>query len=217
MVGGRLLERDDHAVGRAKRHRQPRRCTAARPNEDPIGKRVRYGQDAATGQGLTVVGVVGDVRLRAARAASMAPEIRALLREYAPEAPMYRIFTMEGLADRALAQLTFTTLLLAIASGLALVLGAVGLYGVLSYVVSQRTREIAVRMTLGAERSAVRQMVVVQGGRVALIGVGAASWSRSASPRRAAAYVDTFCYNESTWLLQRANFHRSALDSSRLN
>lgn len=110
--------------------------------------------------------------VKSTRAASLAPEIRALLREYAPEAPIYRIFTMEGLADRALAQLTFTTLMLAIASGLALVLGAVGLYGVLSYVVSQRTREIAVRMALGDERTAVRRMVVVQGGRVALIGVG---------------------------------------------
>ena len=57
------------------------------------------------------------------------------------------------------------------ASGLALVLGAVGLYGVLSYVVSQRKREIAVRMALGAETSAVRRMVVLQGGRVAIIGV----------------------------------------------
>jgi ABC-type antimicrobial peptide transport system permease subunit len=61
--------------------------------------------------------------------------------------------------------------LLAIASGLALVLGAVGLYGVLSYVIAQRTREIAVRMALGAEASAVRRMVVVQGGRVAVLGV----------------------------------------------
>ena len=61
---------------------------------------------------------------------------------------------------------------LGIASGLALILGAVGLYGVLSYVVSQRTREIAVRMALGAEAPAVRRMVVLQGGRVALAGVG---------------------------------------------
>ena len=85
---------------------------------------------------------------------------------------MYRIFTMKGLADRALAQVSFTTLMLGIASALALILGAIGLYGVLSYVVSQRTREIAVRMALGAEASTVRRMVVLQGGRVALIGVG---------------------------------------------
>ena len=110
--------------------------------------------------------------VKSARAASMAPEIRALLREYASEAPMYRIFTMEGLAARALGQLSFTMLMLAIASGLALILGAIGLYGVLSYVVSQRTQEIALRMALGAEASDVRRMVVLQGGRVALLGVG---------------------------------------------
>jgi putative ABC transport system permease protein len=79
---------------------------------------------------------------------------------------------MKSLAARAMSQLSFTMLMLAIASGLALILGAVGLYGVLSYVVSQRTKEIAVRMALGAEASAVRRMVVLQGGRVALLGVG---------------------------------------------
>ena len=110
--------------------------------------------------------------VKSTRAASLAPDIRTLLREYAPEAPMYRIFTMEGLAARALGQLSFTMLMLAIASGLALILGAIGLYGVLSYVVSQRTQEIAVRMALGAEASDVRRMVVLQGGRVALLGVG---------------------------------------------
>ena len=84
---------------------------------------------------------------------------------------MYRVFTMTQLADRAMAQLHFTMLLLAIAAGLAVVLGAVGIYGVLSYVVSRRTREIAVRMALGAKASAVRRMVVIQGARVTLIGV----------------------------------------------
>ena len=110
--------------------------------------------------------------VKSARAAAMTADVRAVLREYSPEAPMYRIFTMEGLADRALAELSFTMLMLGIASGLALVLGAIGLYGVLSYVVSQRTREIALRMALGAEAAAVRRMVVVQGSRVALLGVG---------------------------------------------
>jgi ABC-type antimicrobial peptide transport system permease subunit len=62
-------------------------------------------------------------------------------------------------------------LMLGIAAALATVLGAVGIYGVLSYVVSQRKREIAVRMALGAEPPGLRRMVVLQGGRVALIGV----------------------------------------------
>jgi ABC-type antimicrobial peptide transport system permease subunit len=62
-------------------------------------------------------------------------------------------------------------LMLAIASGRALTLGAVGLSGALSYVIARRRREIAVRMALGAEMTAVRRMVVVQSGRVALIGV----------------------------------------------
>jgi ABC-type antimicrobial peptide transport system permease subunit len=62
-------------------------------------------------------------------------------------------------------------LALGIASVLALTLGAVGLYGVLSYVVTQRTREIGVRMALGAESARVRRMVVAQGARVVLIGV----------------------------------------------
>ena len=58
------------------------------------------------------------------------------------------------------------------AAGLALILGAVGLYGVLSYVVAQRTREIGVRMALGAEAGRVRRMVVLQGVRVVGVGIG---------------------------------------------
>jgi ABC-type antimicrobial peptide transport system permease subunit len=62
-------------------------------------------------------------------------------------------------------------LTLGVVAGLALLLGAIGLYGVLSYVVAERTREIGVRMALGATASAVRRMVVSQGTRVVLIGV----------------------------------------------
>lgn len=70
-----------------------------------------------------------------------------------------------------MASLSFTMLMLGIAAVLALILGAVGLYGVLSYRVTRRTREIGVRMALGAEAHTVRRMVVAQGGRVALLGV----------------------------------------------
>jgi len=116
--------------------------------------------------------------VRTPRAASIAPEIRALVREVAPNAPMYRVFTMERLAADSMVQLSFTMLTLGVLSALALVLGAVGLYGVLSYVVAERTREIGLRMALGARADQVRRMVVAQGFRVVaagiLLGVGAA-------------------------------------------
>jgi ABC-type antimicrobial peptide transport system permease subunit len=88
-----------------------------------------------------------------------------------PESPMYRIFTMQRLADNAMASLSFTMLLVSVAAVLALVLGAVGLYGVLSYRVARRTQEIGVRMALGAEAKAVRRMFVRQGGQIAIAGV----------------------------------------------
>ena len=109
--------------------------------------------------------------VKTARAETIAPEVRALVREVAPDAPMYRVYTMAGLAKRSMVQLSFTMLTLGVVSVLALILGAVGLYGVLSYVVAQRTREIGVRMALGAEASRVRRMVVAQGARVVAIGV----------------------------------------------
>jgi ABC-type antimicrobial peptide transport system permease subunit len=84
---------------------------------------------------------------------------------------MYRVFTMASLAARSMAALSFTMLTLAIASGVALMLGAVGLYGVLSYVVSQRRREIGIRMALGAQSTSVRRLVVAQGVSVAMVGV----------------------------------------------
>ena len=110
--------------------------------------------------------------IRSAREERLVPEIRALIQEIAPGSPLYRVFTMEQLADRSMARLSFTMLTLFIAAGLALVLGAVGIYGTISYIVSRRTREIGIRMALGAKAADVRRMVVAQGGKLALVGVG---------------------------------------------
>jgi predicted permease len=109
--------------------------------------------------------------VRSRQAERLAPEIRAIIQEIAPGAPMYRVFTMEALANRSMARLTFTMLTLFIAAALALILGAVGIYGTISYVVARRTREIGIRMALGAQAADIRRMVVAQGGRVALVGV----------------------------------------------
>ncbi len=102
---------------------------------------------------------------------SLEADIRALVRAVAPEAPMYRVFTMARLVEDSMVQLTFTLLTLGIASLLALILGAVGLYGVLSYIVAERTREIGVRMALGARAAQVRRLIVGQGARVVGIGI----------------------------------------------
>ena len=109
--------------------------------------------------------------LKTSRAAVIAPQVRALVRETAPSAPMYAQSTMEGLVRQSTLELSFTMLTLGIVSALALLLGAVGLYGVLSYVVAARTKEIGVRMALGARPLQVRGMVVLQGIRVVGVGV----------------------------------------------
>ena len=109
--------------------------------------------------------------VKSSRAANLTREVRELVRQVAPEAPVYREFTMEFLAKRSMLQLSFTMLTLGVVSMLALVLGAIGLYGVLSYVVAERTREIGVRMALGASASTVRRQVVSQGTKVVLFGV----------------------------------------------
>jgi predicted permease len=121
--------------------------------------------------------------VKSARAASLGPEVRELVRQVAPEAPVYREYTMEYLARRSMVQLSFTMLTLSVVSGLALILGAVGLYGVLAYVVAERTREIGVRMALGAAPGTVQRMVVVQGVRVVLIGLSVGLAAATVSTR----------------------------------
>lgn len=105
------------------------------------------------------------------RADRIASDIRSLVRQVAPTAPMYRMYTMEDLAAGSMEQLSFTMLTLGIASVLALILGVIGLYGVLSFAVAERTREIGVRMALGAAASRVRLMVVGQGAKVLAVGI----------------------------------------------
>jgi predicted permease len=164
------------------------------PGEDALGQKLR---PAAGGQTwFTVIGVVEDVKvddlrrqapdpmvylpgastspgyvIRSARADQLAAEVRAAVRDIAPQSPVYRVFTMRGLASRAMGSLSFTMVMVAIGAALALVLGAVGLYGVLSYNVARRAMEIGVRMALGAEARAVRRMFIWQGARVTLAGV----------------------------------------------
>lgn len=109
--------------------------------------------------------------VKTTRADAIEPDIRAIIRQIAPEAPMYRTYTMAGLARRTMGTLSFTMLALGLVSVMALILGALGLYGVLSYVVAERTQEIGVRMALGAQASGVRWMIVGQGLRVVAVGI----------------------------------------------
>ena len=102
---------------------------------------------------------------------------------------MYRSYTMAALAARSMIQLSFALLTLGIVSALALFLGAVGLYGVLSCAVAERTREIGVRMALGATAATVRRMVVAQGARVVAVGVVIGLLAALAATRPLAAHL----------------------------
>jgi putative ABC transport system permease protein len=84
-----------------------------------------------------------------------------------------QVRSLQEILDRASAQMAFTMVLLLIAAIVALLLGVVGIYGVMSYLVTQRTGEIGVRLALGAEPHAVARMIVRQGGLVALCGIAA--------------------------------------------
>ena len=105
------------------------------------------------------------IAIRSSRAGSVSllNEVRRAVWSVNPDLSMTEVATVQQIYDRSMARTAFTLVMLSVAAGMALLLGLVGIYGVISYTVSQRTREIGIRIALGAPQHSVRQMFVRQG------------------------------------------------------
>jgi putative ABC transport system permease protein len=169
------------------------------PNEDPVGKRVRLGTENDAPR-LEVLGVVGRVKMEslnqnsdrvqgyfpynqtpdnsmtviikgAADPNQLISSVRGAIKEIDPDQPIYSVRTMNEIRAESVAGERLNLTLLSLFAGIALVLAIVGIYGVMSYSVTQRTHEIGIRMAIGARPRDVFKMVLAQGMKLALIGV----------------------------------------------
>jgi len=166
------------------------------PNEDPIGQRIQVGNGSKPAE---IVGIAGDVRDQTLETKGRAtvyepaaqvpfqsmyfairtknepealiPSIRETIHSLDAELPVDAMGTVDALVSTSLSQRRFAMLLMAIFAGLALVLAMVGIYGVISYAVTQATQEIGIRMALGAQRSSVLRMVVSYAGVLVVSGL----------------------------------------------
>ncbi len=173
------------------------------PNQDPIGKRVRFGDLKSTAPYRTVVGVVGRVKQygldtdgrialyvpqtqSGARAlyvtvrtgadpVALAAAVKAQIRAIDPDLPVYRVRTMSAWVEQSLARPRFAMTLLTLFAGLALLLAALGIYGVMAFLVAQSTREIGIRVALGATERNVLSLVLRQGMTIVMSGA-AVGW-----------------------------------------
>lgn len=102
---------------------------------------------------------------------SFLTEVRAAVQSVNSDLPLASVRTMQEVYDKSVAQTSFTLVMLGIAGTMALTLGIIGIYGVMSYTVSQRKREIGIRLALGAQGGDVLKIVLRQGTKLALVGV----------------------------------------------